>query len=262
MGRSSADVRSRLRSAAALILAFSLLPSGCAASREWACAGFGPGRRCVALLVRPPGTGWDCYVSGGTLACARPTWAAQLPGWTCVAAGAGTVCLAAGAAEPPEASPDGWQGYVAGEQVVMLWRRAGNDPWRCAGAQCVERHPDRPSADEWECVDDDDRVLCRGRFMRGIDPRWRCAPFGDRFLCLDRDPDDPPGGDPRAWRCFYDDSTRTGRNCARGEPRPCRQCPGACVSGRCWTSRGVPGCYFDADCLPGWACRVGICVAP
>ncbi len=175
-------------------------------------------------------------------------------------AGAGTVCLAPGAAEPPEPSPDGWQGYVAAGQVVALWRRAGNDPWRCAGARCVERHPDRPSADEWECVDGAARVLCRGRFLRGNDPRWRCAPQGDRFLCLDLDPDYPPGADADAWRCFYDDSTRTGRVCDRGRPAACPPCPGACRGGRCWPARTAPGCYFDADCPPDWACRVGICV--
>ena len=142
----------------------------------------------------------------------------------------------------------------------MLWRRAGNDPWACAGDACTERHPDRPGADEWECVDQDGRVLCRSRFLRGVDSRWHCAPQGERFLCLDLDPDYPGPGRAAGWKCYYDDSLRSGRVCTRAVPRPCALCPGICIGDGCWPTRTTPECYFDGDCTDGRACRVGLCV--
>gem|GEM_PF-1905527 len=236
------------------------LVGGCGApSSSWHCENHGAGRRCERPLPVLPGDGWDCWVAGGDLACGRPDWGAGGPGWSCGRFGAATVCRAAGAARPPEAAPDGWQGHVSGGRIVARWRRAGNAPWRCGGASCMERWPDRPSADEWECIEGDGRVLCRGRYNRGVDPRWRCVPLGGQFLCVDFDPDYPAPEDPTVWNCVYDDSTKRGRFCSL-ERRPLGRCPGLSVAGRCWPFDPTPGCWFDGDCPAGRVCRVGKCV--
>lgn len=241
-----------------LVLA-ALTAGGCAAPPSWVCEHHGAGRRCVRVLPTPPGAGWDCWVAGGDLACGRPDWGPQLPGWSCASAGAATVCRAPGAAVPPEPAPDGWQGHVAAGLLVARWRRADNAPWRCGGTSCAERRPDRPSAAEWECIEGDGRVLCRGRDGRGIDPRWRCAALGDRFLCADLDPDHPAPEDPTAWLCAYDDSTKLGRFCST-EAHPVGPCPGPTAAGRCWPFEPVPHCWFDDDCPAGRRCRIGECV--
>jgi hypothetical protein len=139
-------------------------------------------------------------------------------------------------------------------------RRTGNAPWVCAGDRCVERYPDRPSADEWECIEGDGRVLCRGRFVDAVGPRWHCVRRGERFLCLDPDPDFPDAAGPGGWRCLYDDSLKTGRACSRNTAPPGGACPGRRVDGRCFLVEPEPECWFDADCGPGKACRVGRCV--
>jgi hypothetical protein len=239
-----------------------LLALGCGEPSRWTCGDWGSWRACSSARVAPPGDGWSCRAAGGDLVCSRPSWGAGWFGWACTRAGAATVCRAPGAATPPEASPDGWQGRVAGERVIATWRRAGNDPWRCAGDRCVERRPDRPSADEWECVEGDGRVLCRGRFLRGVDPRWTCAPLGERFLCLDADPDYPAPADPAAWKCSYADSRKAGRQCDRGAPVHAGPCPGTWHGGRCQTVRVAPECWLDADCAGSRSCRVGFCVPP
>jgi len=252
----------------ALALAFS--SAACGGAPRWTCRDFGQGRECFAPLSTPPGDDWTCYAAGGDLVCVRPTRASAWPGWACADAGAAAVCRAPAAAVPPEPSPDGWQARVTGTTIFADWRRAGNAPWRCDGERCAERRPDRPSADEWECVDGDGRVLCRGRFLEEVDPRWSCSPLGDRFLCVDPDPDFPGESDPAGWRCFYDDSLRTGRDCTAVPPpapgvepaaaaRP--PCPGIWNGGRCLLARVEPECWLDGDCTGGRACRIGFCVA-
>jgi hypothetical protein len=245
---------------AALLAVCCLLGCGGGGAPRWACRDFGSGRLCERAFAPPPGDGWTCYAAAGDVICARASWGPGSSGWTCARAGAAAVCRLPGGAQPDEPAPDGWQAAVHADIVTALWRRAGNDPWRCAEPRCAEHRPDRPSADEWECVDGDGRVLCRGRFLRDVDPRWSCAAFGERFLCLDPDPDYPDPAAPTAWKCFYDDSLRTGRECTRVAPATDGPCPGAWAAERCLLLRTVPECWLNTDCAGGRSCRVGFCV--
>ncbi|MBI5500748.1 MAG: hypothetical protein HY907_10940 [Deltaproteobacteria bacterium] len=250
-------------SSAWLALALALPLAACSTDPRWTCRDLGATRECSAPLSTPPGDDWTCYAAGGDLVCSRPARAPDWPGWSCASAGAATVCRAPAAATPAEPSPDGWQARVTGRTILAAWRRAGNAPWRCDGPRCTERRPDRPSPDEWECVDGDGRVLCRGRFLEDLDPRWSCAPLGERFLCVDPDPDYPDPNDPTAWRCFYDDSLRTGRDCNPQTPTaPPPPCPGVWHDGRCLLARTRPECWLDRDCTGNRTCRIGFCVAP
>lgn len=216
----------------------------------WACQDRGVGRRCTAPLVTPSATGWDCYTTHGDLACVRagPGGAGA---WTCGEHGGRTVCVLPGASVPDEPSPDGWQCHVDGDRRVCDWRRAGNDPWKCVPGRCVERRPDWPSADEWDCIERGGWTLCRGRFADGVDPRWRCREVGDRFLCLDPDPDRPPRAASGAWRCLYDNTGRTGRSCSEVEPAAPRECAGLETGGECFPANTEPMCWFEDECPAG-----------
>jgi hypothetical protein len=231
----------------------------------WTCRDYGNARECSTSWLAPSSEEWSCYAEGGDLVCARPSQGVARAGWACSHAGAATICRLPGGATPDEPSPDGWQARVEDDRVVALWRRAGNAPWHCSAGTCTERRPDRPSPDEWECVEGDGRVLCRGRFLVDVDPRWICTKLGDRFLCMDPDPDYAGSGDPSTWRCYYDDSLRTGRAC-RTAPQtavidPDTFCPGAWTGTRCLPFRIAPECWLDGDCSGGRTCRIGLCVS-
>ncbi|MDI7266869.1 MAG: hypothetical protein QME96_02610 [Myxococcota bacterium] len=236
---------------AAFLLAAGCRAAGTPGPAPWDCSDYGSGRRCASPVASPPGVGWDCYASGGALACVRRGTAAGAAGWTCVVHGGSTVCVMPGGATPPEPSPDGWQCRVERPgRRVCEWRRAGNDPWICVPGRCVERHPDRPSADEWDCIERHGSVLCRGRFVDGVHPRWRCVRIGDRHVCRDLDPDYPGASGKGAWTCSHDSSSGMGRSCTEIEPGAGEACPGLVLDGRCFPAVPDPTCYFDRECVP------------
>ena len=238
---------------ALLVVALLALP-GCRGDADaplsWSCSDHGAGRRCVAAFPTPEGPGWVCYAAPDVLAC---TGAGAGGGgrWDCRESAGRTVCSRPLERESLETAPDGWQCFVEGNRLVCDWRRAGNDGWNCAGKRCTERHPDRPGSGEWDCVERDDGVVCRGRFDRDLGPQWRCARVADRVLCRNLDPDFPDGGGPGAWRCLYDNSGRTGRACERVEREPGHDCGGVLVGNACLTANPAVFCYFDDECTSG-----------
>src|SRR6266567_425961 len=89
-------------------------------------------------------------------------------------------------------------------------RRARGGRFRCAGDACEQAAPAMPDDGEWECVDLDGAVVCRGGIApAGVvagpaDPGWRCGArrgSTDR-ICVDLAPDLPDGA-ARGWRCSF-----------------------------------------------------------
>lgn len=257
----SGGLRLSRASAAALVLSAALLAAACRpAPSPWQCKAFGQERRCERPFDAPGVEGWSCYAVADDVACLGPSGADGAASWSCREASGGTLCIARGLASPDEPSPDGWQCFVQGGSILCDWSRYGNDPWKCGENQCHEASPDMPSPDEWECIEASWGVLCRGLFLHDVHPRWSCAPYKNRFLCLDPNPDLPDPGDPGAWECRYDNSARTGRICRAGSRSPCEPCPGLCMDGRCYPAYRTATCYFNEDCEEGRKCLLGTCV--
>lgn len=146
----------------------------------------------------------------------------------------------------------------------------------CQGGDCVQRHPRLPDDGEWECIDQDGAVVCRGgEPAAGVIPGppevgWICGareqgPRGPEKVCVDLAPDLPEGG---PWRCRADHKSGEKRVCKQAAPKgpqlgeACGDgCPtgATCVSDRCLPAKPQPTCWFDTECAGG-TCRQGTCV--
>lgn len=173
---------------------------------------------------------------------------------------------------PPPAA--GWRCQGGGAARACVDRARGGGPFTCEGDRCTQARPRLPDDGEWECVDLDGVVVCRGGAApAGVvsgppDPGWSC---GDRRtavaerVCVDLAPD-LPRGVARGFACSFDRGQSGARTCVKKEGAPaigaaCGACPrGArCVQGRCLPLRPAPDCWVDIDCGPGGACLLGTC---
>ena len=153
-------------------------------------------------------------------------------------------------------------------------RRAA--PFVCQGGDCVQRHPRLPDDAEWECIDQDGAVVCRGgEAAAGVIPGppevgWFCGTReqglrGPEKVCVDFAPDRPEGAGP--WKCRSDHKQGEKRVCKQAAPKgpqlgeACGNgCPtgATCVSDRCVPAKPQPTCWFDNECNGG-VCRQGTC---
>jgi hypothetical protein len=177
-----------------------------------------------------------------------PSWPAPPLGWRCVGTGDGRTC------EP---------------------RAKRGGPFVCAGGRCEQRYPRLPDDGQWECIDFDGAIMCRGGgpaagvVASPLDRGWTCgarrgAP--SERICVDFSPDLPDGA---GWRCWIEHSGGERRLCVHedGHPRLSGRCDvargcglgRACVSGRCVPLLPRPACWLDTDCGAGSACRDGSC---
>jgi hypothetical protein len=135
----------------------------------------------------------------------------------------------------------------------------------CAAGSCEQRVPRLPDDGEWECVDLDGVVVCRGGVpAAGVvagppDPGWTCgtrrgsggprpASSGPDRICVDLAPELPDGA-ARGWRCRFTHD--------HGERRLCRADPAAAPPAP--EPLPPPSCWIDPDCGAG-TCRRGSCV--
>jgi hypothetical protein len=173
----------------------------------------------------------------------------------------------------------------SGARRVCVDRARGTEEFRCAGDRCEERHPRRPDAGEWECVDVAGAVFCRGgeppagappgapdagficaaRVVKGTPARER--------VCVDWSPDFPDGIGT-GYRCRFEEASvgqagavrvcekdaaahLVGDTCDRAHP-----CIGglSCAAARCVPPQPTPSCWVDGDCDQR-VCRFGTCTA-
>ena len=227
---------------------------------EWECFNRGSERRCMKKLDLPSNEKWDCYVSNSSSTCIGEGKIFPDKNWQCFHREKVTLCIFKEKVEPPEPSPSGWQCFSQGEKIVCDWRRYGNDRWNCNEKQCTEKLPDFPGPDEWECIEEKWGIICRGKFLREINPLWNCTEFKDRFLCLNLDPDYPPEISGNSdWKCRYDNSMKTGRLCTPVRGESTKKCPGHVFEGKCFPDYKYATCYFDFDCKNGEKCLLGKC---
>jgi len=144
----------------------------------------------------------------------------------------------------------------------------------CAGqpTTCVQRHPRRPDDGEWECLDVDGIVLCRGgEPAAGVvpgppDEGWICRGEGERH-CVDLAPDQPDDG---TWRCHFEGAREGARVCERSTTAEigdrcvdgAQRCPAGmrCAARVCVPSAAPqPSCWVDGDCGAGKRCLRGTC---
>jgi hypothetical protein len=169
----------------------------------------------------------------------------------------------------------GWRCEGAGEARRCEDRAQNAGPFSCEGSRCIERYPRLPDDGQWECIDVDGAVLCRGgQAPAGIvagpaDLGWRCGVrrgHSSERLCLDFAPD-LPGGATRGWRCRFEHVPTERRICMKEPEAPhlAARCPpgcsadARCIDGRCLPERMDPDCFFDEDCGQGRRCRLGAC---
>ena len=149
----------------------------------------------------------------------------------------------------------------------------------CADDVCTQRYPAMPDDGEWECLDRDGLVICRGghgpagAIAGPADTSFLCAPLARdeerRRVCIDARPDLPS---PDGWRCRFDrDGHEDVRRCEReadASPRLGTRCTEAercvegqrCVEGRCaLASDAPPECWLDTDCEGGATCVLARC---
>jgi hypothetical protein len=180
----------------------------------------------------------------------------------------------------PDTTPErGWRCEGGGPGRRCEDRAKGSGPFQCAqnGNDCTQRHPRMPDDGEWECIDMDGVVMCKGgepaaAVVEGApDLGWMCGthaqgPRGPEKLCLDFAPD-RPNGELDGWKCSYDHQRGEKRICKRNQGAkrlggPCAAgCPegAACVEDRCIPAKPSPSCWFDTDCEGGGTCRYGTC---
>ncbi len=126
----------------------------------------------------------------------------------------------------------------------------------CDGPRCQQRYPRVPDDGQWECIDLDGAVVCRGGApSAGVVPGdadrgWICgARRGTpERICIDFAPDLPPG-ERRGWRCLSEHSGGERRLCVRDPLAPQVRIP----------ARVHPDCWLDQDCSPGETCLQGSC---
>lgn len=197
--------------------------------------------------------GARCADVGAVRAC----WSDGCPGGVCVTA------------RPEDARASRCTGGGKDRRCTRRGRLA--DAFACTNGSCVQRHPRLPDDGEWTCVDLTGAVLCRGAQPPTTpDPGWTCGkrPSGER-VCIDLDPDLPPGG---PHRCRFDHIPRDRRICEPDAPptprvgTPCSAdatCPEGtrCGAGRCLPPAPEPECWLPEDCA-GAPCRLGRCAGP
>lgn len=192
--------------------------------------------------------------------------------WGCEGGGGpDQVCLVG----PARPAPRGTTLRCAGADCRLI-----NSPqFFCTGDECVQRHPRLPDDGEWECIDQDGAVVCRGgESAAGVaagpgEPGWTCGmrtsgskeeTKPDR-ICVDLQPDRPHREGP--WRCRSDHKLGEKRVCRRAaNPKPLlgEACAGGCAPGlvchedRCLPARPAPSCWFDTECA-SQICRQGTC---
>lgn len=173
----------------------------------------------------------------------------------------------------PEA---GYRCQGGGEARKCVDRARGAKPFACDGDRCTQAHPRRPDDGEWECVDLDGIVVCRGGsppagVVAGApDPGWVCgtrAGTKDR-ICVDMAPD-LPRGEARGFACSFVHDRGGARTCTKQEGAPriggacgaSAACPrGAmCSEGMCLPRAPKPDCWVDPDCGAGRVCAFGTC---
>lgn len=124
----------------------------------------------------------------------------------------------------------------------------------CIGEECTQKWPRLPDANEWDCQAGQGPVLCRfhapaaGLAVAAVADDFVCGVrrgHGAERLCVDFDPDLPPGGG--AWQCRFDE-------------RQMKICVRAAAAGPAMAKR-APECWLDEDCLVGsaGACLAGHC---
>lgn len=160
--------------------------------------------------------------------------------------------------------------------VAPLAAQAAAARFVCSGEPpvCVQRFPRRPDDGEWECVELEGIVNCRGgERAAGVvagprDRGWICR--GERPAhCVDLAPDRPDG--VGSWRCRFEGAREGARVCERSA-RPgvgdrcltgdSGACPAdmRCASGVCVPLVApAPACWIDADCGAGKRCVRGTC---
>ncbi len=121
----------------------------------------------------------------------------------------------------------------------------------CIGEECTQKWPRLPDSNEWDCQAAQGPVLCRFHapaagvavtvvsddFVCGV----RLGHEGER-LCVDFDPDVPPGGGP--WQCRFDEK----------QMKICLRTTAAAPP----VVNRAPDCWLDADCSGG-SCVAGHC---
>lgn len=147
----------------------------------------------------------------------------------------------------------------------------------------MQAFPTCPDDGEWECLDLEGVVVCRGGVpAAGVRPgpadaAFECAELqGDvdhRRVCIDATPDVPVERPGHAWRCdFRREGATEQRRCTRDESgvRLGASCDGAracpeglrCEDGRCARARtDPPDCWLDSDCEGGRRCVLAHCEA-
>jgi hypothetical protein len=141
---------------------------------------------------------------------------------------------------------------VAAVGCARAPERPRGGPFRCAAAVCEQGQPRLPDDGEWECVELDGAVVCRGGVpAAGVvagppDPGWRCGVRrgSSERLCVDDAPELPGPG----WRCRFTHE--------HGERRLCREDASAPPPPP--PPRDPPSCWIDRDCGSG-TCRRGSC---
>jgi hypothetical protein len=167
-------------------------------------------------------------------------------------------------------------GGMAGARVCAD-RAHNGSAFDCQGQRCLQARPRMPDDSEWDCVEMNGVVFCRGRADAAgiaagpLDLGWLC---GERRgvtplerICVDLDSDRPvgaaefqcafeyPHGQPQRV-CVPASAPRIGSACG-----PTRPCPAAasCSDGRCLPARPEPACWYDKDCGAAAVCRWGSC---
>jgi|GEM_PF-5208805 len=150
----------------------------------------------------------------------------------------------------------------------------------CGPQRCVQDYPRTPDDSDWSCAGMAGSVVCLGGTQAAgvaaasANPRWRCGdvvsrPRGEHRVCVDLEPDFPPGGAP-AWKCHFQNELPMRRICDRSADHhvlgdacsatsPCVD--GAdCQGGRCVAPSGNPFCWVDGDCEKNAVCRFAGCL--
>ena len=124
-------------------------------------------------------------------------------------------------------------------------RTRGASPFVCTAGDCLQLWPLLPDTNEWDCHAAHGPVLCRFHAAAAglgaetsIDPSFLCGVrrgHPEERLCIDFDPDLPPG--PGPWACRFDPTRHGAKLCVpSSEPTPSSPPVRA------------PDCWLDEDC--------------
>ena len=167
----------------------------------------------------------------------------------------------------------GWRCRGMGKTRVCEARGTHGRHFRCQGEICEQKEPYFPSSAEWECLEQEGVVICRGGFGPSGLPAperpsaYLCGPrrgHSSEQICIDFSPDRSA---TRSQCRFARRLEGGGRVCSDGSTpplgRPCtrsRCSPSLrCVEGSCWPAEPRPECWVDPDCGKEQHCRLGTC---